>query len=169
MRIGTVLLAVVLSGVFVVSAQEDRASISGQVTDPSGSSVPGAIITVVSVERQTSSSVNTSDTGRYQVAFLVPGRYVLTVEAPGFKKYVRENILLAVAEKLGLDLKLEVGAVTESVTVRGDASLIETESASRGQVITEKEMHELPNQGRSPFQLVWALSGVTRRATVGGP
>jgi len=73
---------------------------------------------VVSVERQTSSAAHTSDTGRYQVAFLFPGRYVLTVEAPGFKKHVREDILLAVAEKLGLDLKLEVGVVTESVTVR---------------------------------------------------
>ena len=162
MRIGILLFGVALSGVLIVYAQEDRASISGQVTDPSGSSVPNAIITVVSVDRQTSWAATTSDAGRYQVAFLFPGRYVLTVEASGFKKYVQENILLAVAQKLGLDLKLEVGVVTESVTVRSEVGLLETESASRGQVITAKEMHELPNQGRSPFQLVWALSGVTR-------
>src|SRR5438093_3210142 len=112
MRMRLLLLVVALSGVLVIDAQEERASISGQVTDPSGSAVPNATITAVSVERQTSSTANTSDTGRYQVAFLFPGRYVLTVEAPGFKKHVRENIQLAVAEKLGLDLKLEVGVVT---------------------------------------------------------
>jgi hypothetical protein len=148
-----------------VYAQEDRASISGQVTDPTGSAVPNATITVVSVERRTSWSVNSSDAGRYQVGFLLPGRYTLTVEAPGFKRHQRENISLAVAEKLGLDVALEVGVVTESVTVRGEVGLIETESASRGQVINEKELHELPNQGRSPFQLVWAIAGVTRTGT----
>src|SRR4030095_15305679 len=162
MRMRTLLLGAALSGIFVVYAQEDRASISGHITDPSGSSVPNATITVVSVERQTSSTVVTSGTGRYQAAFLIPGRYLLTVEAPGFKKYIRENILLAVAEKLGLDLTLEVGGVTESVTVRSEVGQLETESASRGQVITSKELRELPNQGRSPFQLVWAVSGVTR-------
>ncbi len=86
----------------------------------------------------------------------------MSIEAPGFKRHVREDIQLATGEKLGLDIVLEVGAVSESVTVRGQAGLLETESASRGQVISSRELHELPNQGRNVFQMVWAVAGVTR-------
>jgi hypothetical protein len=154
-----------LCGVTLAWAQEDRAAISGQITDPSGSAVPNAAVTARNLERNTSSNVVSSDTGRYQVGFLLPGRYVLIVEAPGFKKYVREDIELAVAEKLGLDVGLEVGAIADSVTVTGEVGLLETESASRGQVITRRELADLPNQGRSVFQLVWAIAGVTRTGT----
>jgi len=153
---------VLFSSVQLIVAQEVRAAISGQVTDPSGAAVPNAAIRVVNLERNTSSTTVTSDSGRYQVAFLLPGVYSVSIEAPGFRRYVREDIQLATGEKLGLDIVMEVGAVSESITVRGQASLIETESASRGQVISSRELHELPNQGRSVFQMVWAVAGVTR-------
>jgi len=84
------------------------------------------------------------------------------VEAPGFKKYVRENIALTVAQKLGLDIPLEIGALAESVTVTDRVTLLETESASRGQVVTRRELHDIPNNGLNPFQLVWAIAGITR-------
>jgi hypothetical protein len=153
---------VLLSTAQLTLAQEVRAAISGQVTDASGAAVPNAVIRVVSLERNTSSSTITSDTGRYQVAFLIPGAYSLSIEAAGFKKYVREEIQLATGERLGLDVVMEVGALTESVTVRGQVGLLETESASRGQVISSRELHEIPNQGRNVFQMVWAVAGVTR-------
>ncbi len=143
-------------------AQEDRASIAGLVTDQSGSAVPGAAIVVTSIDRNTTARAVSTEAGRYQVGFLLPGRYVLIVEARGFKKHVRENILLVVGEKLGLDVGLEVGALAESVTVTAETPLLETESASRGSVIAGRDMHDLPNQGRNPFQLVWAIAGVTR-------
>lgn len=155
-------LVVLLAVVGIVVGQEDRASVAGLITDPAGAAVPNAQITITSVERSTSSQAASSDAGRYQVGFLLSGKYTLTVEAPGFKKYVRENIELAVAQKLGLDLKLEIGALAESVTVNDRVTLLETESASRGQVITRRELHDLPNNGLSPFQLVWAIAGVTR-------
>ena len=158
------LRAFVLS-VVVVSmgwAQEDRASISGQVTDPSGSAVPNAQVTVTSVERNTVSKAASTETGRYQVGFLLPGRYTLSVEAPGFKKYVRQNIQLQVAEKLGLDVPLEIGAPAESITITEQAGLLETESAGRGQVVTHKELTDIPNNGHVVMQLVWAVVGVTR-------
>jgi len=148
--------------VFSIRAQEERASISGLIMDPAGSAVPNAQITVTSVERNTSAQAVSSDTGRYHVAFLLSGKYTLGVEAPGFKKYVRENIELAVAQKLGIDVRLEIGALAESVTVTDRVTLLETESASRGQVVTRRELHDLPNNGLNPFQLVWAIAGVTR-------
>jgi len=155
-------LLLFLAALGILCAQEDRASIAGLITDPAGSAVPNATITVTSVERNTSTRAASSDTGRYQAGFLLSGRYTLTIEAPGFRKYVRENIELTVAQKLGLDVRLEIGALAESVTVTDRVTLLETESASRGQVVTRREMHDLPNNGRNPFQLVWAIAGVTR-------
>jgi hypothetical protein len=146
-------------------AQEGRGSIAGVVTDPSGAAVPGAVVTVQSLERNTQSTATTSDSGRYQVAFLLTGRYSVTVESPGFKRHVNPSVEVATAEKLGLDVRLEVGVASESVTVTEKAGLLETESSQRGQVITSKELHELPNQGRSVFQMVWAVAGVTRTGT----
>jgi hypothetical protein len=147
------------------SAQETRASISGQVTDPTGGAIPAAIVTVRSLERNISTSTIRSDSGRYQIAFLLPGRYSISVESTGFKKYVRDDIQLGSAEKLGLDIALEIGALTETVNVTGTVGLLETESASRGQLVTSRELHELPNQGRNVFQMVWAMAGVTRTGT----
>jgi hypothetical protein len=158
-------LVLFLVSLSTASAQEGRASIAGLVTDPSGAAVPGAAITVQSLDRNTQSSATGSESGRYQVAFLLPGKYSITVEAPGFKRYVNPAVELATAEKLGLDIRLEVGVATESVTVTEAAGLVETESAQRGSVITSKELHDLPNQGRSVFQMVWAVAGVTRTGT----
>ncbi|HUQ94232.1 MAG TPA: carboxypeptidase regulatory-like domain-containing protein, partial [Bryobacteraceae bacterium] len=145
-----------------VAAQENRASISGQVTDSSGGAVPGATVVIRSLERNISTSTTTNDSGRYQVAFLLPGGYVISVEASGFRRYVREDVRLASAEKLGLDVSLELGALAETITVTGSVGLLETESASRGQLVTSRELHELPNLGRNVFQMVWAMAGVTR-------
>ncbi|MGH9630103.1 MAG: carboxypeptidase regulatory-like domain-containing protein, partial [Bryobacteraceae bacterium] len=120
------------------------------------------------MERQTNSQTTSSAAGRYQIGFLLPGRYHLTVSAPGFKNYVRQNIQLAVAEKLGLDVEIEIGAVTETVTVSAEIGLLDTESSSRGQVVTRRELADLPNQGRNVFQMVWAVAGVTRTRTSWG-
>ncbi|MFN0168929.1 MAG: carboxypeptidase regulatory-like domain-containing protein [Bryobacteraceae bacterium] len=149
----------------VLFAQEDRASISGLVKDSTGAAIPDAKIVVTSVERRTLTEAVTTDTGRFVVNFLNPGSYLFTVERSGFKKYIQQNIVLATGEKLGLDVVMEVGQLTDSVTVTERVGLLETESSSRGQVITNKELHELPNQGRNVFQMVWAAMGVTRTAT----
>src|SRR5688572_24384524 len=149
-------------------AQEVRASISGIVTDPSGSVVPGATITVTSVERNTSTSTVTSDTGNYLLQFLLPGHYRLTAELPGFKKLVRENIVLQVGDKARMDVALEVGGSSESVVVNDAAPLLETETATRGQVITSQQIGDIPNNGRNVFQLVWAVPGVIKTSTYWG-
>src|SRR5918994_5285047 len=85
-------------------AQEARAAISGQVTDSSGAALPNAAVRVVATERNTASTTETSDSGRYQVGFLVPGTYSVSIEASGFKRYLREGIQLATGEKPGLDV-----------------------------------------------------------------
>src|SRR5438093_5111480 len=159
-RFATVFATLVTAS--MLSAQENRASISGQVTDSSGAAVPSAAIKIVNVEQGTVKDTSTNDAGRYQIGFLEPGAYTVTIEAPGFKKYIREHILLVTAQKMGLDAQLEVGTQAESVTVTGEAPLLSTESAMRGQNVSSKELHDVPNNGQIFLQMVWAMAGVVR-------
>jgi hypothetical protein len=151
-----------------VQAQEIRASISGIIRDPSGSVVPGVTVTVTSVERNTSLSTVSEDTGNYLISFLLPGTYRLATELPGFKRFIRENILLQVGDKARIDVTLEVGEVSDSVVVEQKSQLLETETATRGHVITSQQIADLPNNGRNVFQLVWAVPGVIKASTYWG-
>ncbi len=143
-------------------AQEIRGTLSGQVTDASGSAVPHAKVVATNSVTNVSGRAATNDVGWYVINFLLPGKYTLTVEANSFKKFVRENILLEVGDKIGLDASLQVGEVSDSVTVNAEIPLLETETASRGQVITGQQVAALPNNGRNVFQLVWAVPGVIK-------
>ncbi|PYV15701.1 MAG: hypothetical protein DMG07_09230, partial [Acidobacteria bacterium] len=124
--------------------------------------IPGATVTITSLERGTATTAISNEAGIYVLGFLLPGRYTLAVEASGFKRYVRENIELGTAAKTGIDAVLEVGAVADTVTVREATPLLETESASNGQIIATKLLVDIPNNGRNFMQLAWALPGVIK-------
>jgi hypothetical protein len=156
-------LGLVLS--FSLLAQEYRGSINGTVTDPSGAPVPGVTVTVTSVERNVSYSSVSGEGGNYLVPFLQPGNYRVTAELPGFKRYARSGIELRVNDKLRLDIALELGEVSETVTVAGQIQTIDTDTASRGLVISHKEIFNLPTSGRNPFQLAWLTPGVIKQDT----
>jgi len=141
-------------------SQEFRATISGSVKDPSGAAVVGAKVAVTNVEKNTKSDVVTNDVGFYSVPFLLPGRYMATVEASGFKKFIRQDIVLGVNDKLALDVSLELGATAESVTVTGAVAILQTETASRGGAVEQRLVEDLPNAGRNMFQVVFAMPGV---------
>ena len=98
-------------------AQEFRATISGRVTDSAGAAVANARVAIRNPDTGELSSTLTSEEGAYQVSFLIPGNYVVTVEKPGFKKTVREGVRLEIAQHGVLDLVLALGEVTQSVTV----------------------------------------------------
>ncbi|MCX6623638.1 MAG: carboxypeptidase-like regulatory domain-containing protein, partial [Acidobacteria bacterium] len=115
MRVRTLLILGLFFFCASLMAQENRAAISGLVTDPTGAAIPGAKVLVVSVERNTRTEVDTTDTGRYVVNFLNPGLYTLSVERAGFKKHVQKEITLVTGDKLGLDVVLEVGQLSDSV------------------------------------------------------
>ncbi len=155
-----------LAGVYLLAglirAQEVRATITGLVTDPTGAPVAGATITVTNVAQNVSLTVATNESGNYVTPFLTPGVYRLTVEQTGFKKFVRENIILQAQDKLRLDVKLELGPLTESITVSESVSLLQTETATRSQIIANELIAQLPTQGRNPFQIAWAAAGVIK-------
>ncbi|MGH9719632.1 MAG: carboxypeptidase regulatory-like domain-containing protein, partial [Bryobacteraceae bacterium] len=104
----------------------------------------------------------TNESGLYVIGFLQPGTYTVTVEHPGFKKSVRENVVLGVSQRLSLDMALQVGQVTDSVTVSDTVSLLQTETATRISFVERNLIEKVPNNGRNPFLLTHALPGVTK-------
>jgi Carboxypeptidase regulatory-like domain len=145
-----------------LSAQENRASLTGQVTDATGASVPNALVKALSQEQGVAAETLTNDSGRYQIGFLEPGTYTVTIEMAGFKKYILEQVQLVTGQKMGLDVQLELGTQAESVRVTGEAPLLSTETAMRGQNVSSKELRDVPNNGLIFLQMVWAMAGVVR-------
>src|SRR6185503_13638773 len=119
-------------------AQEVRASISGVISDPSGAPIPGAMVNATNVSKNTRVSTQSNDSGNYLTPFLEPGTYTLTVERDGFKRFQREQIILQTLDKARVDVQLQVGAVSESVTVSSSVSPLQTETASRSQIISNE-------------------------------
>ncbi len=154
---------VVLCLATLLQAQEFRATLSGHVLDPSRAAVPNAAVTAVHVATNETHTARTDTSGAYSIPLLRPGVYRVTVTAPGFKQYVKEDLVLEVGRLVGLDIVLEVGDVAESVTVTAEGVLLETATASRTGVITGTQVAELPLNTRNPFMLGAMMSGVVFR------
>ena len=161
MRIAFVALALSLCGY----AQEFRATLSGRITDAAGSAVAGAKIEVANADTGDVSSTLSGAEGNYQVSFLIPGNYAVTVEKAGFKKTVREGVRLEVAQHAVVEVQLALGEVSQSVTVLAGAELLETESADRGATIESRRVLEVPLMGRNPFSEAWSAPGVIQNAS----
>jgi hypothetical protein len=145
----------------VSAAQETRGTITGNVTDTNGAVVAGATVTVTNAETNASSTARTNDSGNFTIPFLIAGRYRLTVEGQGFKKLIQENVQVRVADRLSLDLRLEVGELQEAITINADnASGLEAATATFGQVIDRRRISELPLADGNPFSLVRLAPGV---------
>lgn len=140
--------------------QEFRATVTGHVTDSSGAGVPQASVQITNLGTNEIATVTTNSQGTYTLPLLKPSTYRLTVEAPGFKKYIRDNITLNVGEVAGLDITMEIGQATESITVKAESAVLETETADHGLVIDQKRVMELPLNARNPFMLSILSAGV---------
>src|SRR5215471_2580444 len=160
MRIITFVFALIICAY----AQEFRATLSGRITDAAGSGVGGAKIDVRNADTGEVSTTTSADEGNYQVSFLIPGNYVVTVEKAGFKKAVREGVRLEVAQRAVVEVQLALGEVSQSVTVSAGTELLETESADRGATIESRRVLEVPLMGRNPFSEAWSAPGVIQNA-----
>lgn len=134
----------------------------GSVVDPSGSAVPQATVTVVNVETGLTRTVSSDAAGDYNVPNLPPGLYTVSAEQRGFKKAVLTGIRVSVDQKTRVDLKLQVGEVTESVQVEANVSLVQTESSELGVTVGGSQIRELPLNGRNFVQLTRLIPGVQR-------
>ncbi|HSL21980.1 MAG TPA: carboxypeptidase-like regulatory domain-containing protein [Vicinamibacterales bacterium] len=136
-------------------AQSGTASVTGRVTDQQGAVIPGATVTITSRSTGASRAVVTNESGIYQVSSLGPGHYEVEVELAGFKGVRLENVELRVDTTSRLaDLKLEVGNLSESVTVTGESPIINTTDASVGNAIGEEQIRQLPVEARNVVHLL---------------
>jgi hypothetical protein len=147
-------------------AQSDLSTITGVVKDPSGAAVPGAKITVrneaTSVERTTT----VSDSGAFSVTNIPSGLYTVTAEAQGFKKYQTTRNKLDANVPLAVDVTLDVGAVSDSVSVVADSARIQTETATVGGLVEEAQVKNMILNGRNPVLLAALKPGVRSSASL---
>jgi len=155
-------LALAVTGT-LASAQTIRSTLSGAVTDPNGAVVTGVLVTATNVATNIAATTKTNNDGLYAFTALTPGEYVLTVEQKGFKRFVQSGIVLQIAQATRLDVPLEVGQITEEVSVVGEAQLVRSTSSELGQVIDYKQIQSLPLNGRLFQQLVTLTPGAVAR------
>jgi hypothetical protein len=134
-------------------AQSYLGGVRGLVQDPAKASVATAKVTLLNQGTNVARSALSNGQGEYVFSQIDPGTYVLSVEAPGFKKYEKHGIVVGTQEFLTLDLVMEVGAVSESVQVTEEIPPLENSNASQGQVLDNQKLSDLPNLGRNPFML----------------
>ena len=132
---------------------QNEAALSGTVQDTSGAVLPQATVKLTSHEQGTVRNADTNQAGVYQFSFLPPGTYDLDVSAAGFKTLTRTNLTLAAAQNARLDLTLEIGNVSENITVSAAAENVNTESAELGAVVDNTRVVEMPLNGR----IFWSL------------
>jgi hypothetical protein len=137
-------LSVFVCLAWLASAQETRGTFSGTVTDSSGAAVAGAVVAVTNVDTNNVVQASTNSTGYYEAPLLLPGSYQIAVESAGFKKFVRSGLTLGLGQQQLIDIKLEVGNATESVTVSAESPILDTSTTSSGKILTTKEIMDLP-------------------------
>src|SRR2546425_2765420 len=148
-------------------AQSNKADIVGTVTDSNGGGVSGAEVTATKIDTAASRSATTDTAGNFQLPLLDIGIYKVTATKQGFQTVTQENVTLQTQDRLRIDLTLTPGTVTGEVTITAAAPLIETESSDRGNVVTGREVTELPLSGRNFTQLATLMPGVAAAGNTG--
>jgi hypothetical protein len=154
------LLVVLGAGVGTLQAQV-YGTISGFVRDPSGAAIPGATVKATLVAQQATRTVQTNTEGNYIFVAMVPGKYEVAFEAPGFQRQVNTDIELTANQNLRLDAAMVVGAVQTEITVTGAATLVETSSPALSGLVDDRRVVDLPLNGRNVISLASILPGVT--------
>jgi len=144
----------------LVLAQNPYGRITGRVTDPQGAVIPGVSVRAVNANTNMATAAVTNSAGSYEIPNLIPGIYRVVAQLEGFKRVERGPLELRVGDTLNIDLMLELGAVSESVTVTAEAPLLESTSASLGQVIDNRRLQDLPLPGGNPAYLTQLTPGI---------
>ncbi len=140
-------------------SQEARGTILGRVTDPQDAVVPNAAVKVSNLATGLTSSLTSNEQGNYLAPYLPLGQYRITAEARGFKRTVRDVVEVRLNDRLEVNLVLQVGEVTETVTVAAETPLLETATASTGQVVDARRVAQLPIPHGEPYALIGSTTG----------
>jgi hypothetical protein len=142
-------------------AQETRSTIFGRVIDPQNAAVPGTVVMVTNTDTNTSMTLKSNETGYYEASLLLAGNYQVSAEAPGFKKSVRSGIALPVGTRAEIDMRLEIGAAADTVSVTAEAPLVDvTAAATAGRVMDNRNVMDLPTFNNSPLMLIKLVPAV---------
>ncbi len=144
----------------LVLAQTSQGRISGTVSDPDGAVIPGVEINAINEETGVSFTATSNAVGRYVLPFLQPGRYQIMAATPGFKTYERSGIVVETSQVMELNISLQLGAVTETVTVTSEAPLLQTSDATVDQFIDQRTVQDMPLANRRALELVRLSSNV---------
>ena len=151
-------------------AQSARASLTGRITDPRKAVISAATVTVINTSTGIYYQGLTNETGEYYVSNLPPGTYRIEVEKLGFKAVIQAGVILHVQDAVEVNFEMMLGSASESVTVAGESSPLDTESSTVGTVVEQRKANELPLNGRNVFNLiVLAPSVVPQGSSTGTP
>ena len=142
-------------------AQQSTATISGTVADQGGGVLPGVVVTAANEATGVAREGVTDGAGIFILTAISPGTYTLSAGLPGFQTVEQAGIVVQVGQELSFDFSLSVGGVAETITVTGEAPIVDTSSSRIGYVVSEREVDTLPSQGRTQFGLVQLVPGVT--------
>jgi hypothetical protein len=134
-----------------LNAQSFQGGVRGIVTDPAGAAVPTVKVTLIDEATSEQRATVTNSAGEYTFTSVNPATYTVRAEAPAFQKFEEAHLVVAIQGFPTVDIKLVVGALTQTVNVDAEATLVETSNASTGQVIDKEKLDDLPNMGRNPF------------------
>ena len=137
-------------------------TILGTVTDNSGAVLANAGVEVTNVATNVSAHTQSSSTGDFTVPYLQPGTYRVTVEVPGFQKSVTDNVGLVVGQQARINVTMKTGTVTESVEVNANAVSLDTDSSAISQIVTQKQVDQLPLNGRNFLNLLFITAGAVQ-------
>ncbi|MEO8132061.1 MAG: carboxypeptidase-like regulatory domain-containing protein, partial [Bryobacteraceae bacterium] len=157
--------------VAIALAQTDRGSIRGTITDQSSAIIPGALVTVTSVEPGVASTAKSGDHGTYNVGALPPGIYRVDAAQDGFKSLRRDNVVVSLGNVTGLDLKLEIGNSAQTVTINEAAPILKTEQSSTATEVSVEAFNDLPlsaGGGRGPQNFKYLTPGVNNNNSING-
>jgi len=136
-----------------IQAQSFYGSLRGTLFDQNGGVMSSGKVSLINQGTADQRSTVSTGSGEFVFSEVQPGTYSLVAEAPGFKKFERKGIIVGTQQQVSLDVKLEVGQVTESVQVTEETPLVESANASQGQVLDNQKLVDLPNLGRNPFMM----------------
>ena len=160
MRLAQITILMVLLSLSVFS-QTNKGSISGSVTDQKGAAVPGATVTITNIATKQSVTVVTSRDGVFSANLLEPVQYDVFVEAQGFKKAIVEKVKVDTATNATVNFALDVGNVAEVVTIQADSQMVNSDSGTISQTITERQLRDLPLNNRSVLDLAVTMPNVS--------
>jgi hypothetical protein len=144
----------------VVTAQVNKSNLTGIVHDSTGAVIPGVPVRIINLSTSVERTEHTNETGLYRFVLVDLGTYRIEIDAPGFKKFARPGVILNAGETTTVDVTLEVGDLSDVITVQDEAPMLRTETGALGTTISERTIAELPLQGRNPYVFLSLSTGV---------